>query len=193
MKVPGSKGYRMWERRFEPGGARDRHKIFKTALTFRRDSCIILSARGNTLSVRETYPGVCVSQYFYPQIQKRIPSRFSRCQASFEVEGSKRPQVSALPERRVKKLRQTALTGYFRSSKGLRFFILRFFCLFIARLRYVPPTVPPVRCPTGGPERSSLLPSKPDICQRRGSVSATRCGSDSARPPCAHPVQSRSG
>ena len=38
------------------------------------------------------------------------------------VEGSKQPQVSALPERRVKKLRQTALTGYFRSSQGLHFF-----------------------------------------------------------------------
>ena len=37
------------------------------------------------------------------------------------VEGSKQPQVSALPERRVKKLRQTALTGYFRSSQGLHF------------------------------------------------------------------------
>lgn len=39
------------------------------------------------------------------------------------VEGSKQPQVSALPERRVKKQRQTAFTGYFRSSKGLRFFV----------------------------------------------------------------------
>ncbi len=38
------------------------------------------------------------------------------------VEGSKQPPVSALPERRVKKQRQTALTGYFRSSQGLRFF-----------------------------------------------------------------------
>ena len=40
----------------------------------------------------------------------------------YAVEGSKQPQVSALPERRVKKLRQTALTGYFRSSQGLHFF-----------------------------------------------------------------------
>ncbi len=39
------------------------------------------------------------------------------------VEGSKQPQVSALPERRVKKQRQTALMGYFRSSRGLRFFV----------------------------------------------------------------------
>jgi len=36
-------------------------------------------------------------------------------------EGSKQPQVSALPERRVKKQRQTALMGYFRSSRGLLF------------------------------------------------------------------------
>ena len=39
------------------------------------------------------------------------------------VEGSKQPQVSALPERRVKKQRQTALLGYIRSSRGLRFFV----------------------------------------------------------------------
>ena len=39
------------------------------------------------------------------------------------VEGSKQPQVSALPERRVKKQRQTALMGYIRSSRGLRFFV----------------------------------------------------------------------
>ena len=34
------------------------------------------------------------------------------------VEGSKQPQVSALPERRVKKQRQTAPTGYLGARKG---------------------------------------------------------------------------
>ena len=37
------------------------------------------------------------------------------------VEGSKQPQVSALPERRVKKQKQTASTGYLWSSRGLLF------------------------------------------------------------------------
>ena len=33
--------------------------------------------RYNRDSSRRTYPGVCVSQCFYPQIQKRIPGRFA--------------------------------------------------------------------------------------------------------------------
>lgn len=45
------------------------------------------------------------------------------CQAPIlSGEGSKQSQVSALPERRVKKQRQTALMGYHRSSRGLLFY-----------------------------------------------------------------------
>ena len=46
------------------------------------------------------------------------------------VEGSKQPQVSALPERRVKKQRQTAPTGYLGARKGSIF--LLFSVLFYA-------------------------------------------------------------
>ncbi len=55
---------------------------------------------------------MCVSQCFYPQIIKRIPGRYVDVKPPFAVEDSKQPQVSALPERRVKKQRQTAFTGY---------------------------------------------------------------------------------
>ena len=38
------------------------------------------------------------------------------------VDGSKQPQVSALPERRVKKQKQTASTGYFKELARAPFF-----------------------------------------------------------------------
>ena len=100
-------------------------EICKRPLTFRRRAAIIILVQGDETSPEphpETYPGVCVSQCFYPQIHKRIPCRYADAKPPFAVEGSKQPQVSALPERRVKKLRQTAFTGYLRSSHELRFF-----------------------------------------------------------------------
>lgn len=64
-----------------------------------------------------------------PTVRKKDSGSVCRCQASFAVEGSKQPQVSVLPEWRVKKQRQTALTGYFRDSQE------SFFC---CRIQIIP-------------------------------------------------------
>ena len=76
------------------------------------------------------HPGVCAGLCFYPQIHKRIPGRYADARPPIlPGEGSKQSQVSALPERRVKKQRLTALLGSYEHLRMLIFcFRMLIFC-----------------------------------------------------------------
>ena len=68
------------------------------------------------MQTRENILWCAPRRCFYPHITKRIPGRFAAVKPPFAVEDNKRPQVSALPERRVIKQRRAAFTGFFRKS-----------------------------------------------------------------------------
>ena len=74
---------------------------------------------------------MCAGLCFYPQIHKRIPGRYADARPPIlPGEGSKQSQVSALPERRVKKQRLTALLGSYEHLRMLIFYFWMLIFLF---------------------------------------------------------------
>ena len=78
---------------------------------------------------------MCADLCFYPQIHKRIPGRYADAKPPIlPGEGSKQSQVSALPERRVKKQRLTALLGSYEHLRMLIFYGISGICVGIQSL-----------------------------------------------------------